>query len=107
MEHHDARHDAQEKDVAPLRPDVTACATGDGMVLLDERTGRYWQLNSTGALAVTALLDGAAPGQVADRLAATRPVPRERARRRRHTGPADIRARFRWLPIGSALELTL
>ncbi|MFB7928367.1 lasso peptide biosynthesis PqqD family chaperone [Streptomyces sp. NPDC056039] len=62
-----------------LRPDVTACATGDGMVLLDERTGRYWQLNGTGALVVTALLDGAAPDEVADRLAATRPVTRERA----------------------------
>ncbi|MGI5423478.1 lasso peptide biosynthesis PqqD family chaperone [Streptomyces sp. CA-179760] len=62
-----------------LRPDVTACPTGDGMVLLDERTGRYWQLNSTGALVIKALLDGAAPDQVADRLAATRPATRERA----------------------------
>ncbi|MFC9504415.1 lasso peptide biosynthesis PqqD family chaperone [Streptomyces sp. NPDC057002] len=62
-----------------LRPDVTACPTDDGMVLLDERTGRYWQLNGTGALVVKALLDGAAPDQVAGRLAATRPVTRERA----------------------------
>lgn len=38
---------------------VTACATEDGMVLLDERIGRYWQLNITGAAVVAALLDGA------------------------------------------------
>lgn len=62
-----------------LRADVSACATDDGMVLLDERAGRYWQLNGTGALAVQALLDGATPEQIAERLAATRPVTRERA----------------------------
>ncbi|WP_281250157.1 lasso peptide biosynthesis PqqD family chaperone [Streptomyces monashensis] len=62
-----------------LRADVTACATGDGMVLLDERAGHYWQLNGTGTLVVTALLDGATPEQVAERLAATRPVTPERA----------------------------
>ncbi|WP_413757338.1 lasso peptide biosynthesis PqqD family chaperone [Streptomyces sp. MMBL 11-3] len=62
-----------------LRPDVVCCPTQDGMVLLDERDGRYWQLNGTGAVVVQALLGGAAPDQVADRLAATRPVDRERA----------------------------
>ncbi|MGY1577953.1 lasso peptide biosynthesis PqqD family chaperone [Streptomyces sp. MN13] len=62
-----------------LRADVTACATGDSMVLLDERAGRYWQLNGTGALVVNALLDGATPEQAAERLAATRPVTPERA----------------------------
>jgi hypothetical protein len=62
-----------------LRADVSACATADGMVLLDERDGRYWQLNGTGALVVTALLDGATPEQIAERLAATRPVTWEQA----------------------------
>ncbi|MFI9202254.1 lasso peptide biosynthesis PqqD family chaperone [Streptomyces sp. NPDC053048] len=62
-----------------LHDDVTACATGDGMVLLDERAGHYWQLNGTGALIVQALLDGATPAQAAERLAATRPVTPERA----------------------------
>ncbi|MEV5880679.1 lasso peptide biosynthesis PqqD family chaperone [Streptomyces sp. NPDC052101] len=62
-----------------LRADVSACATGEGMVLLDERSGRYWQLNATGALVVRALLEGATPEQVAERLAATRPVTPERA----------------------------
>lgn len=49
------------------------------MVLLDERGGHYWQLNGTGALIVKALLDGATPEQVAERLAATRPVTLVRA----------------------------
>ncbi|GAA1912779.1 lasso peptide biosynthesis PqqD family chaperone [Streptantibioticus ferralitis] len=62
-----------------LRSDVTACPTDDGMVLLDERRGCYWQLNGTGALVVQALLDGATPQQVADQLARTRPVSQERA----------------------------
>ncbi|MCQ4042625.1 lasso peptide biosynthesis PqqD family chaperone [Streptantibioticus rubrisoli] len=62
-----------------LRADVTACPTDDGMVLLDERQGRYWQLNSTGALVVQALIDGATPEQVADQLSRVRPVSRERA----------------------------
>ncbi len=62
-----------------LHADVTACPTEDGMVLLDERRGRYWQLNGTGALVVQALLDGATPQQVADQLARTRPVSPQRA----------------------------
>ncbi|MEU1628824.1 lasso peptide biosynthesis PqqD family chaperone [Streptomyces sp. NPDC020096] len=62
-----------------LHAEVTACPTDDGMVLLDERRGRYWQLNGTGALVVQALLDGATPQQVADQIAQMRPVSRERA----------------------------
>jgi hypothetical protein len=62
-----------------LRADVSACPTDDGMVLLDERTGRYWQLNNTGAAVLHALLDGATPEQITDRLAAARPVTRQRA----------------------------
>ncbi len=62
-----------------LRADVTACPTEDGMVLLDERTGHYWQLNTTGAAVLQALLDGAAPEHITDRLATARPVSRQRA----------------------------
>ncbi|RKN45052.1 lasso peptide biosynthesis PqqD family chaperone [Streptomyces hoynatensis] len=40
------------------------------MVLLDERTGRYWQLNGTGAHILRALLDGGTPDGVAEALAA-------------------------------------
>ncbi|MET9297202.1 lasso peptide biosynthesis PqqD family chaperone [Streptomyces sp. NPDC003077] len=41
-----------------LHDHVTAAETSDGMVLLDRRTGRYWQLNTTAALILRALLDG-------------------------------------------------
>ena len=41
-----------------LRPDIATTATDDGLVLLNERTGRYWQLNSTGADVLHALLAG-------------------------------------------------
>ncbi|MFI9203200.1 lasso peptide biosynthesis PqqD family chaperone [Streptomyces sp. NPDC053048] len=62
-----------------LRPDVTACPTDDGMVLLNERTGRFWQLNATGALIVSALLEANSPEQVVEHLARSLPVSRERA----------------------------
>jgi Coenzyme PQQ synthesis protein D (PqqD) len=65
--------------VSTLRAHVTACPTEDGMVLLDERNGRFWQLNETGALVVQALLDGTTPEHVTDQLTRTRPVSRERA----------------------------
>ncbi|MER5301658.1 lasso peptide biosynthesis PqqD family chaperone [Streptomyces lasiicapitis] len=48
-----------------LRPDVCATDTPDGMVLLDEVTGRYWQLNRTAALVLRSLLDGAEPPDTA------------------------------------------
>ncbi|MGW3147588.1 MULTISPECIES: lasso peptide biosynthesis PqqD family chaperone [Streptomyces] len=32
--------------------------TDDGTVLLNERTGQYWQLNNTGARVLHGLLDG-------------------------------------------------
>ncbi|MFE3022106.1 lasso peptide biosynthesis PqqD family chaperone [Streptomyces sp. NPDC059256] len=41
-----------------LAPAVHATETDTGMVLLDERSGRYWQLNPTGALILRTLLDG-------------------------------------------------
>lgn len=41
-----------------LRTDVSAAETEYGTVLLDERSGRYWQLNDTGALVVQTLLAG-------------------------------------------------
>ncbi|MFD9881239.1 lasso peptide biosynthesis PqqD family chaperone [Streptomyces alboflavus] len=48
-----------------LRPDVCATDTADGMVLLDEVTGRYWQLNRTAALVLRSLIDGTAPPDTA------------------------------------------
>lgn len=52
--------------------------TAQGMVLLDERTGRYWQLNTTGAAVVKILLDGGSPQQAAAMLAARHPAAAER-----------------------------
>jgi hypothetical protein len=40
-----------------LAQHVTATDTGDGMVLLDERSGRYWQMNGTGAMILGCILD--------------------------------------------------
>ncbi|WP_372405061.1 lasso peptide biosynthesis PqqD family chaperone [Streptomyces luteireticuli] len=57
-----------------LRPDVSATDTDHGMVLLDESTGRYWQLNGTGALILHTLLDGATPGQTARLLGERHPT---------------------------------
>lgn len=47
-----------------LRPDITTTSTKDGLILLDERSGRYWQLNSTGAHVLQALINGEQPEQI-------------------------------------------
>lgn len=39
-----------------LRHDIVAVDTEDARVLLDERTGRYFQLNRSGALILDAVL---------------------------------------------------
>ncbi len=41
-----------------LAPYVTATYTEHGVVLLDERSGRYWQMNDTGATVLRQLLGG-------------------------------------------------
>lgn len=56
-----------------LRTHVCATNTPDGMVLLDEVTGRYWQLNRTAALVLHSLLDGAEPADTARVLCAAYP----------------------------------
>jgi hypothetical protein len=62
-----------------LRADVSTADTDEGMVLLDERAGRYWQLNRTGALVLRLLLDGATPLQATQTLAGRYPVSPEQA----------------------------
>jgi Coenzyme PQQ synthesis protein D (PqqD) len=52
-----------------LRADVSMADTDQGMVLLDERVGRYWQLNPTGAKVLRLLLDGVSPDRVTQTLA--------------------------------------
>ncbi len=56
-----------------LKPDVTATDTEDGLVLLDQRSGRYWQLNRSGATTLRLLLDGHTPEETADRLTRQHP----------------------------------
>jgi Coenzyme PQQ synthesis protein D (PqqD) len=51
-----------------LRPDLATTDTDDGLVLLDERTGRYRQLNPTGAGVLRALLAGHDPDHIAQDL---------------------------------------
>lgn len=62
-----------------LRKDVSICSTDDGMVILDERVGRYWQLNITGAKILSDLLSGATLQEVSAQLSASHNVNEEKA----------------------------
>ncbi|ADP78329.1 lasso peptide biosynthesis PqqD family chaperone [Pseudofrankia inefficax] len=48
-----------------LNRSVVSTDTDYGTALLDERSGRYWTLNPTAALALRVLLDGGDPPQAA------------------------------------------
>lgn len=48
-----------------LRADVSMTDTDTGLVLLDERTGKYWQTNSTGAFVLHQLLGGTTEPEIA------------------------------------------
>jgi len=58
---------------------VSATETNSGMVLLDERTGYYWQLNGTAATVLRLLLGGSAVGDVISVLREQHPIGSERA----------------------------
>lgn len=62
-----------------LRADVSMVDTETGLVLLDERTGKYWQTNSTAAFVLHRLLDGEAIPDVVRSLRARYSVGAERA----------------------------
>ncbi|MGY0018899.1 lasso peptide biosynthesis PqqD family chaperone [Streptomyces sp. cg35] len=62
-----------------LRPGITVTSTDFGGVLLDQRTGTYWQLNASGTVAVTALADGLGPHEAVERILAAFDVDRARA----------------------------
>uniref|UniRef100_UPI003F49A631 lasso peptide biosynthesis PqqD family chaperone n=1 Tax=Pseudonocardia sp. CA-138482 TaxID=3240023 RepID=UPI003F49A631 len=49
--------------------------TDGGLVLLNERTGQYWQLNATGGAVLRHLLDSQPPEQVAQHLATRYSLP--------------------------------
>ncbi|MFG2833311.1 lasso peptide biosynthesis PqqD family chaperone [Streptomyces sp. NPDC048434] len=53
-----------------LKPHVSTAVTDNGMAVLEETTGRFFELNATGATVLTALLDGACPQELAQRLTA-------------------------------------
>jgi hypothetical protein len=62
-----------------LKADVSRCDTDHSVVVLNERTGQYWQLNETGAGVLTAALNGATSAEIANRFASVRPVRQDRA----------------------------
>ncbi|REE96914.1 lasso peptide biosynthesis PqqD family chaperone [Thermomonospora umbrina] len=61
-----------------LSSDVTVTDTGTGMVLLNERTGRYWTLNGTGRTVVRALMSGRPVQDAVDELTTLHPAYAER-----------------------------
>ncbi|MGE5829335.1 MAG: lasso peptide biosynthesis PqqD family chaperone [Micromonosporaceae bacterium] len=63
-----------------LQDRVLVTETEDGAVLLNERSGQYWQLNSSGWLILQTLLRGGSPDMAADALVARYPVEPEQAR---------------------------
>ncbi|MFJ7768240.1 lasso peptide biosynthesis PqqD family chaperone [Streptomyces sp. NPDC097107] len=62
-----------------LVPGVSVADTENGTVLLDERSGRYWMLNRTGAVVLRCLLDGESPREAARTLLRRYPDAPERA----------------------------
>lgn len=65
-------------DIA-LSPFVTMVESEDGMVFLNEKTGRYWQLNGTGSEIVQLLLGGETAESVAARIREKYPDAAEQA----------------------------
>lgn len=62
-----------------LGKDVALTETEDGAVLLDQRSGKYWQVNGSGAVALRTLLAGGTPQRAAEAVTARYPVDAERA----------------------------
>lgn len=48
-----------------LRDGLALADTDYGIVLLDENTGQYWELNPTGAKALRSMIEGATPAEAA------------------------------------------
>jgi hypothetical protein len=63
-----------------LPQEVTVAESENGLVLLDQRNGRYWQLNATGAAVLRLLLDGYSPTAAAARVGRDYPEASERVR---------------------------
>ncbi|MBW4718143.1 lasso peptide biosynthesis PqqD family chaperone [Saccharothrix obliqua] len=63
-----------------LGADTVGTEAEDGMVLLNQRTGAYWQLNQMGAHTLERLLAGRTESEVADEFAAVYGVDPARVR---------------------------
>ncbi|MFF4549485.1 lasso peptide biosynthesis PqqD family chaperone [Streptomyces sp. NPDC001435] len=63
-----------------LRADVSLVETDYGKILLDGRSGKYWELNPTGSLVLDELMSGGDLDAVITRLTAEFEVGAERAR---------------------------
>jgi hypothetical protein len=64
-----------------LAPDVSCTEADPGLVLLDGRRGKYFQLNGTGADILRSLLEGRGTVEIASALARTSGEPAERVTR--------------------------
>jgi len=62
-----------------LRQGVVQQAVGDVLMLMDAKQGRYLELNETGALILSALLEGATAEQAAAQLSASYQVSQPQA----------------------------
>ncbi|MEV2253902.1 lasso peptide biosynthesis PqqD family chaperone [Streptomyces sp. NPDC050147] len=60
-------------------PDVSTAETDYGTVLLDQRSGDYWELNPTGTLVVKTLLDGGEEAAAVEALVTEFDIDRARA----------------------------
>ncbi|TJZ59059.1 lasso peptide biosynthesis PqqD family chaperone [Streptomyces piniterrae] len=59
--------------------DITTAETEYGTVLLDQRSGHYWELNPTGTLVVQTLLEGGEEADAVDAVIAEFDIDRARA----------------------------
>ncbi|MFF4607583.1 lasso peptide biosynthesis PqqD family chaperone [Streptomyces sp. NPDC001339] len=62
-----------------LAADITTAETDYGTVLLDQRSGQYWELNPTGTLVVRTLLDGGEETNAVDAVIAEFDIDRSQA----------------------------
>ncbi|GAA0476940.1 lasso peptide biosynthesis PqqD family chaperone [Streptomyces stramineus] len=59
--------------------DVSTAQTDYGTVLLDQRSGQYWELNPTGTLVVRILMEGGGETDAVDAVVAEFAIDRPRA----------------------------
>ena len=64
-----------------LRTNVSVTEIEFGIVLLDEKSGEYWDLNPSGALVLRTLLDGGTTGHAVQQLTEMYDVDADSARR--------------------------